>query len=633
MRDNSGAVAGWRGIALIVVIYVYFLIFAQFAFLARLAELQIGGNSLKIIMAAMAVGGILLSLLAPRVRAIPKPESRLRLGLAICAVAALLTVLPIGVTSASVVAFLIGAGLGISTVTLVTHLRAWTGTRRGILKAGFGTGIAYFICNIPAVFTATPRVQAVIAAVLCAIAIAFPLASKDESPLLENAPRKIFFPLALISFFALIWLDSAAFYIIQHTPILKAGTWMGPTHLWLNGSLHFLAALASAMVLQRGRSATALALAFAALGFACILLQDPALTPSASLFYPVGVSLYSVALVAYPSFLAGATSTADRGRQAGWIYAIAGWIGSALGIGMGQNLGHVPPAFVGVAGVVVLGPISISALKQRPRELALITAVAALAFFAYRLLPQAKQTSALTPLERGRQVYISEGCISCHSQYVRPNSPDVLMWGPTESLEELHAQKPPLIGNRRQGPDLSEVGLRRSPLWLKAHLVDPAQLSYHSPMPSFAFLFQDDRGSELVAYLSRRHGPGEQEQLQREAAWSPSPSGLQTANLHDGEVLYQQHCATCHDPQGKARLQWLESWHKIPPTPSELRISVGRQSESKLAQIAKFGIVGTDMPGHEYLSDQQIASISLWLKHSPSQDFGRSITKMTGDHP
>jgi cytochrome c oxidase cbb3-type subunit 2 len=37
------------------------------------------------------------------------------------------------------------------------------------------------------------------------------------------------------------------------------------------------------------------------------------------------------------------------------------------------------------------------------------------------------------------------------------------------------------------------------------------------------------------------------------------------------------------------------------------------QRTDRLAQIAKFGVPGTDMPGHEYLSDREIASLSLWL--------------------
>jgi cytochrome c oxidase cbb3-type subunit 2 len=39
----------------------------------------------------------------------------------------------------------------------------------------------------------------------------------------------------------------------------------------------------------------------------------------------------------------------------------------------------------------------------------------------------------------------------------------------------------------------------------------------------------------------------------------------------------------------------------------------------RLAQIAKFGLPGTDMPGHEYLSDNEIASIALWLSQSIAQ--------------
>ena len=63
--------------------------------------------------------------------------------------------------------------------------------------------------------------------------------------------------------------------------------------------------------------------------------------------------MYSVALVAYPALLGPATSAAERGRQAGWLFAIVGWSGSALGIGMGQNLGYVPPLFVLAAGSVI----------------------------------------------------------------------------------------------------------------------------------------------------------------------------------------------------------------------------------------------------------------------------------------
>jgi len=617
---SSASTSGWRGVALIAVVYVYFLIFAQFAFLARLTELGIAADALKVVMAAMAAGGILFSLLTPRVRILSNPVSRLRAGLALSAAAALLTLAPLTIAWAVIDAFLIGTGLGITTVTLVTHLRVWTGERRGILCVGLGTGVAYFICNVPVVFTATPQMQAALAGSLCVLGIAMPLAPSSEATN-ESVTRRsqIPFVVALVSFAALIWLDSAAFFIIQHTESLKAGTWLGSTHLWMNGALHFVAAVLAAVLLGRGRASATLALAFVALGIACVLLQDPAFVLNASMFYPVGVSLYSVALVAYPSFLSSAGSTVVRGKQAGWIYAVGGWVGSALGIGMGQNLGHVPLAFVAVAGVAVFAPACIGIVKNRPREIALVLAALGVTFLVYRVFPARHVTAALTPAQRGRQVYISEGCISCHSQYVRPDSPDVLMWGPVEKLETIHAEKPPLIGNRRQGPDLSEVGLRRSPLWLKAHLVNPGEVSYRSPMPTFAFLFRDRRGDDLVAYLASLRGPGEQQQFQREAAWQPSSAAWSKANSAEGEHLYEEHCATCHDAQGAVRQHWMNAWRKVPPSLPELRGYASGQQDSRLAQIAKFGMPGTDMPGHEYLSDMQIASLTAWLK-LPNRD-------------
>src|ERR1039458_9353926 len=132
--------SGWQGVSLVAITYVYFLIFAQFAFLKRLASLGVAGAHLTSVMAAMAVGGILLSLLAPRLSLWPSPNLRLRVGLCASGVAAFLSLLPLGPIASTVVAFLIGAGLGLLTVTLVTHLRQWTGSRNPLLLVGLGTG-------------------------------------------------------------------------------------------------------------------------------------------------------------------------------------------------------------------------------------------------------------------------------------------------------------------------------------------------------------------------------------------------------------------------------------------------------------------------------------------------------------
>jgi len=69
------------------------------------------------------------------------------------------------------------------------------------------------------------------------------------------------------------------------------------------------------------------------------------------------------------------------------FYAIAGWVGSTLGIGMGQYLGRVPLAFVAVAGVVLLEPACVSLVKARPREITLVLAALAATFLVYRAFP------------------------------------------------------------------------------------------------------------------------------------------------------------------------------------------------------------------------------------------------------
>jgi cbb3-type cytochrome c oxidase subunit II len=624
--------SGWQGAYLVAITYVYFLIFAQFAFLARLTALGIVGPHLKAVMAAMAAGGILLSLLTPRVKSWPSPSLRLTVGLTASATAAFSSLLPLNLPASVAIAFLIGAGLGLTSVTLVTHLQRWTGDRNPLLQVGVGTGIGYLLCNVPSFFAANPQVQAALAGFLCLAGVAIvPFVATEQPAKLKVHDSQPVLPFVLIvaSFAALVWLDSAAFFIIQNTAILKAGMWQGSALLWANGFLHLGAALCSAWLLRRRGLSFVLASAFFALAFACLLLLDPTRSYTASVFYPIGVSLYSVALVAYPALLSSASSIEERGRQGGWIYACAGWIGSALGIGMGQNLGHVPVVFVAIAGAVILLPLFKNLLTKflprRVRELALVALVLLIALAVDRLQPSAPVAASLTPVERGRLVYISEGCINCHSQYVRPNTADVLMWGPVQSLDELHQERPPLIGNRRQGPDLSQVGGRRSPLWLKMHLFNPREVSGSSVMPSYAFLFRNQRGNDLVAYLASLHGPGTEQHISDEQNWHLPADAISEADISEGQQLYSQYCATCHSADGRTRNAWQSEFVESPAILTSAA-SAGTQSVNPsssrtdhLAQIIKFGIPNSDMAGHEYFSDKNIASISLWLSRNTAQ--------------
>jgi cytochrome c oxidase cbb3-type subunit I/II len=95
-----------------------------------------------------------------------------------------------------------------------------------------------------------------------------------------------------------------------------------------------------------------------------------------------------------------------------------------------------------------------------------------------------------TPLqERGRRVYLREGCWYCHSQYVRPVTGETRRWGPVSEAGEYAYDVPHLFGTRRIGPDLTRVGLKYGDEWHYAHFWNPRMLTEDSIMAPFRGLF------------------------------------------------------------------------------------------------------------------------------------------------
>jgi cytochrome c oxidase cbb3-type subunit 2 len=95
----------------------------------------------------------------------------------------------------------------------------------------------------------------------------------------------------------------------------------------------------------------------------------------------------------------------------------------------------------------------------------------------------------------GRQVYISEGCIYCHSQQVRSSKfgADIARnWGQRRSVARDYIfDRPHLMGTMRTGPDLANIGGRQpSREWHYLHLFNPQITSQGSIMPPFRFLFR-----------------------------------------------------------------------------------------------------------------------------------------------
>ena len=94
-----------------------------------------------------------------------------------------------------------------------------------------------------------------------------------------------------------------------------------------------------------------------------------------------------------------------------------------------------------------------------------------------------------TPLElAGRNIYIREGCYSCHSQMIRPFRDEVERYGHYSLAAESMYDHPFQWGSKRTGPDLARVGGRYSDEWHVQHLVNPQAVVPESIMPSYAFL-------------------------------------------------------------------------------------------------------------------------------------------------
>ena len=105
-----------------------------------------------------------------------------------------------------------------------------------------------------------------------------------------------------------------------------------------------------------------------------------------------------------------------------------------------------------------------------------------------------------TALEmEGRDIYIREGCNTCHSQMIRPFRAETERYGHYSVAGEHVWEHPFLWGSKRTGPDLARVGGRYSDDWHRAHLLDPRSVVPESNMPSFKWLEENILDGKLTA--------------------------------------------------------------------------------------------------------------------------------------
>jgi cytochrome c oxidase cbb3-type subunit 2 len=110
-------------------------------------------------------------------------------------------------------------------------------------------------------------------------------------------------------------------------------------------------------------------------------------------------------------------------------------------------------------------------------------------FFQDAVVKPIEGMRTLTALElEGRDIYIREGCVGCHSQMIRPLHAETLRYGDYSRAGEAVWDHPFLFGSKRTGPDLARVGKRYSDEWHRAHLVNPRDVVPESNMPGFPWL-------------------------------------------------------------------------------------------------------------------------------------------------
>ncbi|MFZ9396642.1 MAG: cytochrome-c oxidase, cbb3-type subunit II [Erythrobacter sp.] len=126
-------------------------------------------------------------------------------------------------------------------------------------------------------------------------------------------------------------------------------------------------------------------------------------------------------------------------------------------------------------------------------------------FYLDNTIEQVEGVRPYTPLEQaGRDIYIREGCYTCHSQMIRPFRDEVERYGHYSLAAESMFDHPFQWGSKRTGPDLARVGGRYSDAWHVQHLRDPQSVVKESIMPQYGFLAETplklaDPSANLVA--------------------------------------------------------------------------------------------------------------------------------------
>jgi cytochrome c oxidase cbb3-type subunit I/II len=172
-------------------------------------------------------------------------------------------------------------------------------------------------------------------------------------------------------------------------------------------------------------------------------------------------------------------------------------------------------------------------LERRPVKLTIFATVAILIGGMVQIIPSLivddyvpviSTVKPYTPLElEGRDIYIREGCVGCHSQMVRPFRSEVERYGEYAKSGEFVYDRPFLWGSKRTGPDLLRIGGKYSDNWHLNHFYDPQSTSSGSIMPSYKWLIVNEldksQTEDKMEVMLALGVPYTQEEIERAQQW------------------------------------------------------------------------------------------------------------------
>jgi cytochrome c oxidase cbb3-type subunit I/II len=162
-------------------------------------------------------------------------------------------------------------------------------------------------------------------------------------------------------------------------------------------------------------------------------------------------------------------------------------------------------------------------------------------YFLQGTITQVPGVRPYTALEQeGRDIYVREGCYTCHSQQIRPFKTETDRYGPYSLAGESVYDRPFQFGSRRTGPDLARVGGKYPDSWHWIHLRNPREIEPRSNMPAFGFLAETPLDTSLTArkleVLRRLGAPYSDEQIQNAEADARAEMSVVATNLRAGGV-------------------------------------------------------------------------------------------------